>query len=386
MNLFKRACLYSIRKKGKTLTLLAFLLVMATLMLTCLSIQSATETANANIKKALLGYFTINAKTLENGIPEDTVSQILDVDGLSGRYTLRSYTYATYFDADGNLLEINTEGAAQVPEGYENAGRVVANSDSQEDSYFTDGGFEMVEGNPITTETGSQVLIHEKFAQRNGLSVGDTMLLGNVEDKDKTIPVTVAGIFTNTEEQDSIGMAPSYDLYDNIVFTDLSTASFLLYGTEGTTNVQYGDFYVNDPDELERMMTDVQELDGVRSFICSKFHIETCLSVERDRVVDCIFFQIFFVVCRPLGVAYGSFVSQYVPQFFANVRSERSKRDDELFQNLFLTAFQVEKLVYANHECTDRGIVRELLNVTGHLLDKFVEAFQFFLRCRFVRH
>ena len=144
MNLCKRACLYSIRKKGKTLTLLAFLLVMATLMLTCLSIQSATETANANIKKALLGYFTINAKTLENGIPEDTVSQILDVDGLSGRYTLRSYTYATYFDADGNLLEINTEGAAQVPEGYENAGRVVANSNSQEDSYFTDGGFEPI--------------------------------------------------------------------------------------------------------------------------------------------------------------------------------------------------------------------------------------------------
>ena len=262
MNLCKRACLYSIRKKGKTLTLLAFLLVMATLMLTCLSLQSATETANANIKKALLGYFTINAKTLENGIPEDTVSQILDVDGLSGRYTLRSYTYAAYFDADGNLLEINTD-AARVPEGYENAGRVVASSNSREDSYFTDGGFEMVEGNPIITETGSQVLIHEKFAQRNGLSVGDTMLLGNVEDKSHTIPVMVAGIFTNTEEQDSIGIAPSYDLYDNIVFTDLSTASFLLYGTEGTTNAQYGDFYVNDPDKLERIMTDVQELDGV---------------------------------------------------------------------------------------------------------------------------
>ena len=118
MNLVKRACLYLVRKKGKTVTLLAFLLVMATLMLTCLSIQSATETANANIKKALLGYFTINAKTLENGIPEDTVSQILDVDGLSGRYTLRSYTYATYFDADGNLLEINTDGATRTPDGW----------------------------------------------------------------------------------------------------------------------------------------------------------------------------------------------------------------------------------------------------------------------------
>ena len=263
MNLYKRACLYSIRKKGKTLTLLIFLLVMATLMLTCLSIQSATETANANIKKALLGYFTINAKTLENGIPEDTVSQILAVDGLSGRYTLRSYTFATYFDADGNLLEINTEGAAQVPEGYENAGKIVANSNSQNDSYFTDGGFELVEGEPITTQGGNQVLIHEKFAQRNGLSVGDTMILGNVEHKSQTIPVTVAGIFTNTEEQDSIGMAPSYDLYDNIVFADLSTASFLLYGTEGSTHVQYGDFYVNDPDELDRIMAETKSMEGV---------------------------------------------------------------------------------------------------------------------------
>ena len=40
-----------------------------------------------------------------------------------------------------------------------------------------------------------------------------------------------------------------------------------------------------------------------------------------------------------MGVAYGSFVSQYVPQFFANVRSERSKRDDELFQNLFPVSY-----------------------------------------------
>lgn len=263
MNLCKRALLYSIRKKGKTITLLAFLLVMATLMLTCLSIRSATETANANIKKALLGYFTVNAKTLEDGIPEDAVNQILSIEGLSGRNTLRSYTYATYFDADGNLLEINTEGAAQVPDGYENAGKIVANSNSQNDSYFTDGGFEMVEGKPITTQGGNQVLIHEKFAQRNGLSVGDTMLLGNVENESQTIPVTVAGIFTNTEEQDSIGMAPSYDLYDNVVFTDLSTASFLLYSTEGTTNVQYGDFYVNDPDELDRIMEETKSIEGV---------------------------------------------------------------------------------------------------------------------------
>ena len=262
VSLWKRACLYSIRKKGKTITLLTFLLVMATMMLTCLSIQTATETANANIKKALLGYFTINAKRLENGISEGTVSQILTIDGLSGRHTLRSYSYANYYDADGNHLEISTEGAAQVPEGYENAGKIVANSNSQEDSYFADGGFELIVGNAITDASRNEVLIHEKFAQRNGLIVGDTMLLGDVSEKAHTIQVTVAGIFTNTKEQDSIGIAPSYDLYDNIVFTDLSTASFLLYG-DGATSSQYGDFYVNAPDDLDRIMTEVQGLPGM---------------------------------------------------------------------------------------------------------------------------
>ena len=262
MSLWKRACLYSIREKGKTITLLAFLLVMATMMLTCLSIQSATETANANIKKALLGYFTINAKHLENGIPEDTVSSILAIDGLSGRYTLRSYSHANYYDAGGKPLEISTEGAAQVPEGYENAGKIVANSNSQEDSYFTDGGFQLISGSAITAGSRNEVLIHEKFAQRNGLTVGDTMLLGTVSENAHTIPVTVAGIFTNTKEQDSIGIAPSYDLYDNIVFTDLSTASFLLYG-DGAASSQYGDFYVNDPDDLDRIMTEVQGLPGM---------------------------------------------------------------------------------------------------------------------------
>lgn len=262
MSLWKRACLYSIRKKGKAITLLAFLLVMATMMLTCLSIQSATETANANIKKALLGYFTINAKHLENGIPEDTVSSILAIDGLSGRYTLRSYSHANYYDAGGKLLEISTEGAAQVPEGYENAGKIVANSNSQEDSYFTDGGFQLISGSAITAGSMNEVLIHEKFAQRNGLTVGDTMLLGDVPEKAHTILVIVAGIFTNTKEQDSIGIAPSYDLYDNIVFTDLSTASFLLYG-DGAASSQYGDFFVNDPDDLDHIMAEVQEFPGV---------------------------------------------------------------------------------------------------------------------------
>lgn len=50
---------------------------------------------------------------------------------------------------------------------------------------------------------------------------------------------------------------------DGNVFTDLSTASFLLYGAGSKTSVQYGDFYVDDPDEMERIMADAQRLGGI---------------------------------------------------------------------------------------------------------------------------
>lgn len=263
MDLLKRVCLYLVRKKGKTATLLAFLLVMATLVLTCFSIQSATITANTNIKKALLGYFTINAKHLDTGITESVLNQILSIDGLSGNYILRSYSYANYYDTDEKLLEISTEGAAQTPAEYENAGKIVASSNSENDSYFTEGGFKLTEGTAITSENGNAVLIHEKFAERNGLTIGDTIQLSDVTDKNRVTDVTVAGIFTSTKEQDAIGTAPSCDLYDNIVFTDLATASYLLYGTEDETNIQFGDFHVNDPEELDRIMEQVQEINGV---------------------------------------------------------------------------------------------------------------------------
>lgn len=259
MNAVKRSFLYLLRKYGKTLSLFLFLLVMATMMLTCLSLFSATQDAESNLKKALMSSFTVNAKQLESGLTKDTVTDILSLDGLSGQYALRSYTQASYFRLDGTPLEIETEGASQIPQGYEHAGKVVANSNSNNDTYFTEAGFKLIEGNAITQNNGNIVLLHKDFAERNGLFVGDDILLGNVSETDRRVKVTIIGLFNNTQEQDALGIAPSYDLYSNVAFTDIATGSYLIYGN-GTINAQYGDFYVNDPEELYTIMSAVKEL------------------------------------------------------------------------------------------------------------------------------
>ena len=48
--------------------------------------------------------------------------------------------------------------------------------------------------------------------------------------------------------------------------------------------------------------------------------------------------------------------------------------------------FQVEEFVYANHECADRCIVRELFNITCHFLNQFMKALQLFFRCRYTSY
>lgn len=259
MNVLKQSCRYIFRKKGKTLTLFIFILIMATMMLSCFSLYSATKSAEINLKKALLSSFTINAKKTENGITEKTLQDILSIDGLSGQYTLRSYMQAIYYNENGNELDIETKGAVSVPQGYEHAGKIVSNSNSEKDTYFTDAGFKLIEGQHIKNRNNPVILLHEKFAKNNQLSVGDFIYLGNISDKEKRVKVEIIGLFTNTKEQDSVGLAPSYDLYSNIGFVDVNTASTLLYNSKIPSS-QYGDFYVNDPEELDNIIEEVKSI------------------------------------------------------------------------------------------------------------------------------
>ena len=59
MSIFKRAFLYVIRKWGKTILLFAILLIMATFVLTGLSIWKASEAAQLNLRQSLGGKFEI---------------------------------------------------------------------------------------------------------------------------------------------------------------------------------------------------------------------------------------------------------------------------------------------------------------------------------------
>ena len=258
MNFVKRAYLYTTRKKVRTILLFSIILVMATLLVVCFSINSSSNTADANVRKALKCGFTVNAKTLENGLDENIVNQILNIDGITDSYNLRSYTVSEYRDTNSNKLKTRDDVGLKV---YENAGRVVGDRYSEKDSYFTDEGFKLTNGEHITPDKKQVALVHQDFANSNNLSIGDYIVLKNIEGNSIEVKVQIIGIFTSTRKSDSEEYMDTTNLFENIIFTDLNTSSKLIYETD--SNSQYGDFEVEDPEELDNLISEMKKIENV---------------------------------------------------------------------------------------------------------------------------
>ena len=269
MNFVKRAYLYTTRKKVRTILLFSIILIMATLLIVCFSINSSSNMADANVRKGLKCGFTVNAKTLENGLDESIVNQILNIDGITDSYNLRSYTVSEYRDTNENKLKTRDDVGLKV---YENAGRVVGDRYSEKDNYFTEEGFKLINGEHITPDKKQVALVHEDFANRNNLGIGDYILLNNVEGNEIGVEVQIIGIFTSTRKSDTEEYMDTTNLFENIIFTDLNTSSKLIYETD--SNSQYGDFEVDDPGELDNLISEMKKIENV--------NWESCVITKND--------------------------------------------------------------------------------------------------------
>lgn len=259
MSFLKRAYLYTTRKKIRTGLLFSIILIISTLLIVCFSINSSTDIASANVRKSLKSGFTINAKTLNDGLNNNDIEKILNIDGLTEDYNLRSYTTTYYKNEENEKLKTRDDTGIKV---YDNAGRVVSDLFSEKDTYFTDEGFKFIEGEPITPDTKYSALVHEDFAEENNLGIGDSIILENIEGNEVSVKIKIIGIFTSTRKSSSESYMDTTNLFENIIFTDLQTSSELIYESDNL-KYQYGDFIVEDPQNLDKIIDEVKEIGSV---------------------------------------------------------------------------------------------------------------------------
>ena len=108
MSIFKRAFLYVTRKWGKTILLFAILLIMATFVLTGLSIWKASEAAQLDLRQSLGGKFDIFPDWNNSPYVVKETAQDNEVDEETGKTNSTFFMYSTVQLMPENIAAINS--------------------------------------------------------------------------------------------------------------------------------------------------------------------------------------------------------------------------------------------------------------------------------------
>lgn len=240
MNVLKRAFLYDLRKKGKSLTLF-LLFVLITLFVTIsFSVLSATQTAAANLRETVGASFTLRGKPMELSTSgEDYAMQFVpvsqqDIGLIAGNTEIKAH----------NAQQSATAAASSFifPSGMP-SGAISANTSSAWNRSFTSGILTLVEGRHITQEDRRAALVSRELAEENELQIASELSF-----KDPAVTVEIIGIY----ESD-----PSMEFDNDTIFTDHSTYWALTESSAGTYSGRV-DFFVTDPARLETVMEQVK--------------------------------------------------------------------------------------------------------------------------------
>ena len=287
MSIIKRAFLYVARKRGKTILLFAILLIMATFVLTGLSIWKASEAAQLNLRQSLGGKFDIyvdwenspyvvkeiikdnefdeeTGKTSNSFLIYSTVQltpeEIAAINSVPGvKYSSARYDVLARFD---NLSLF--PGTVSVAENLQHRTKVFGVCGTETDELFTTGTLTLTEGRHITSEDQSVAIISGDLAEKNELHIGDyiTTHIYNPEDDDFTgeeMQVQIIGLFTPNVTEQLGETVTTFDKIQNRIFMDLQTSIKI-----NNDEINYGfsalNVTIDDPQNMKQVVSAVKNL------------------------------------------------------------------------------------------------------------------------------
>lgn len=241
MSVLKRAFLYDIRKRGKSLTLF-LLFVLITLFVTIsFCVLGGTRIAATNLRETVGASFTLHGKPIGFSADEANLAMQLvpvsgqDIDLIMENNEVKAYNarQSVTAMADGFIF----------PSGMP-SGTIFANTATDWNNDFTNGVLTLVDGRHITAKDRYVALISREMAEENERSIGDELSF-----KNPAATVTIIGIY------DSDG---GMEFDADTIFTDHNTY-WTLAESEVKTYSGRVDFFVIDPARLETVMEQVKQ-------------------------------------------------------------------------------------------------------------------------------
>ena len=340
MSVWKRAMLYLARKKGRTVLLFFYIVVMSGFILTAFSLKNAAEQQLTRLRQTLgtgfvLRIDTENAANVgivvdDNGytdstyigtrITDQTIEKVLELDGVTN-YTLPKefdivWTglslragFWSEFTPDETLTEQHVEVSKQ---------QILAYSciNGELNKNFLTGALEISEGRNLREGDSFQTVISEKLAERNGLSIGDHIMIEVKEaayrfskspqtTRGDPIQLEVTGIFhMNFSQQDSEWTTES-GYMENDIFVDMHTHAKINEYIEGNWEGELADigypeviFFVEDPEKTDAI---IQEMKGRKDIDISGLLVS--LGVKKREIAGQMLLECLWISIAALSVS-----------------------------------------------------------------------------------
>ena len=268
MNFFNRALKYCWRQRLRSFLLLLTFTLLSTTVLIAISSEKAVEQGTKQIKETVGASVRIeldtnnqanygSAEDFGNGasgytyngdfITEKMVDKISKLEHVIGYNAKSSEGY-------WGVPKSFSPFPAMVTEGLATPYQAVLNSSL--DTRFLNGTYKLEEGRHIKADDSYVALISKELADKNHLSVGDTIEFITETDIDITdTTFKIIGIFSGTEGMSKSAITPS-DISANLGYIDMNSLSEL-YDSEG---YDFLDVYTHTPEEAKELMETIKNL------------------------------------------------------------------------------------------------------------------------------
>ncbi len=272
MNFFKRAIRYCQRQKVRSAFLFLVFTLLSSMALTALSIGHAAAEGTAGMKKTAGAsiHIEIDSENTDlygagtedewgisyqyNGdyITKDVIDAISKVEGVvdySAENESGYYGAAVDFEYFPGTFNIDYSGYGQ-PVPYTVTLRSALNTN------FLTGTYKLEEGRHLTEEDSFAVLISKELADKNKLSVGDTVTMYSI-DTDRKDTFQIVGIYSGTEGTGKEAMMAD-GIPANRGYIDMN--SYQEMWKEATLKTDSLDVYADSADQVEALLETIKSL------------------------------------------------------------------------------------------------------------------------------
>lgn len=223
--MIKNALAYVTRKKKRTVIIFIILTFVLSCLYSCLSIMKSSSTLEESLYKTSNSSLSITKKDA-NGYFES--SQFKDLNKIRGvKKVVYQYDGLSKL-ANGKVIEAQGMVMREdLSDEMKNVLALRATSDASKDNLFTSRVFTMTKGKNISNKDRQSIVVHEDFAKKNNLKLGDSVDLrffkpdsGSADAKE--YKYKIIGMFSGKKQETYTGL--SSDFSENMVFVDYESA------------------------------------------------------------------------------------------------------------------------------------------------------------------